>query len=77
MVKHETEYDVSDAKGFNPELRGNLEAQITNVADEMAYTAHDLDDGLRSNMITMEHTGWIGAMGNRSQQRRLARKPDG
>jgi dGTPase len=59
MVKHETEYDVSDAKGFNPELRGNLEAQITNVADEMAYTAHDLDDGLRSNMITVDQLGGL------------------
>jgi len=47
IVKHETEYDISDAKTFNPDLRGNLEAQITNVADELAYTAHDLDDGLR------------------------------
>jgi dGTPase len=52
MVKHESEYDVSDAKDFNPELRGNLETQIANVADELAYTTHDLDDGLRSNMIT-------------------------
>jgi dGTPase len=51
MVKHETAYDISDASGFNPELRGSLEAQITNVADELAYTAHDLDDGLRSGMI--------------------------
>lgn len=51
IVKHETEYDVSDASDFNPELRGTLEAQITNIADEMAYTAHDLDDGLRSGMI--------------------------
>ncbi len=52
IVKHETEYDVSDATDFNPDLRGHLEAQIANVADEMAYTAHDLDDGLRSGMIT-------------------------
>jgi dGTPase len=52
MVKHESEYDISDAKSFNPELRGNLETQIANVADELAYTTHDLDDGLRSNMIT-------------------------
>jgi dGTPase len=51
MVKHETAYDISDASGFSPELRGSLEAQITNVADELAYTAHDLDDGLRSGMI--------------------------
>jgi dGTPase len=54
MVKHETEYDRSDAKEFDPDLRGDLEAQITNVADELAYTAHDLDDGLRSGMITPE-----------------------
>jgi len=52
MVKHESEYDISDARDFNPELRGNLETQIANVADELAYTTHDLDDGLRSGMIT-------------------------
>lgn len=52
IVKHETEYDISDASEYRPELRGNLEAQIANVADELAYTAHDLDDGLRSAMIT-------------------------
>ena len=52
MVKHETDYDISEAKEFNPELRGHLEAQIANVADELAYTSHDLDDGLRSGMIT-------------------------
>lgn len=54
MVKHESEYDIADAKQFNPELRGHLEAQITNAADELAYTAHDLDDGLHSGMITPE-----------------------
>jgi dGTPase len=52
MVKHESEYDVSDAREFNPELRGNLETQICNLSDELAYTTHDLDDGLRSGMIT-------------------------
>ncbi|HZU87087.1 MAG TPA: deoxyguanosinetriphosphate triphosphohydrolase [Anaerolineaceae bacterium] len=59
IVKHETEYDRSDARDFNPDVRGNLEAQITNVADEMAYTAHDLDDGLRSGMITPQMLGGI------------------
>jgi dGTPase len=52
IVKHESEYDISDASSYNPELRGHLEAQIANAADELAYTAHDLDDGLRSGMIT-------------------------
>jgi dGTPase len=53
IVKHETEYDISDAEGYEPEKRGHLEAQIANVADELAYTAHDLDDGLRSNLISI------------------------
>ncbi len=54
IVKHETEYDRSDAEEFNPELRGTIEAQIANAADELAYSTHDLDDGLRSGMITPE-----------------------
>ncbi|HNR01291.1 MAG TPA: deoxyguanosinetriphosphate triphosphohydrolase [Anaerolineaceae bacterium] len=54
IVKHETEYDKTDALEFDAHLRGHLEAQITNVADELAYTSHDLDDGLRSGMITTD-----------------------
>jgi len=59
IVKHETEYDVSDAQDFNPELRGHLEAQIANVADELAYIAHDLDDGLRAGMISPEQLSGV------------------
>jgi dGTPase len=59
IVKHESEYDVSDARDFNPDLRGNLETQIANVADELAYTTHDLDDGLRSGMINPQMLGGI------------------
>jgi dGTPase len=54
MVKHETEYDVSDATRFDPDKRGSLEAQLANPADEIAYTAHDLDDGLRSGLLQPE-----------------------
>ena len=52
IVKHETEYDLADASDYDPDTRGHLEAQIANVADELAYTAHDLDDGLRAELIT-------------------------
>ncbi|HHM05240.1 MAG TPA: deoxyguanosinetriphosphate triphosphohydrolase [Gammaproteobacteria bacterium] len=31
-----------------------LEAQLTNVADEIAYNSHDVDDGLRAGLITVE-----------------------
>jgi len=73
IVKHETEYDITDKNEYNPELRGHLEAQIANAADELAYTTHDLDDGLRSGMISpkmlagitlweilVESVGWRG-----------------
>jgi dGTPase len=32
----------------------SLEAQIANLADEIAYNNHDIDDGLRSQLITLE-----------------------
>jgi dGTPase len=32
----------------------SLEAQICNLADEIAYNNHDIDDGLRSGLITLE-----------------------
>lgn len=54
ILKHETEYDRSDVTDFEPDWRPTLEAQIVNYADEIAYTTADLDDGLRSGMITPE-----------------------
>lgn len=32
----------------------SLEAQVANLADEIAYNNHDLDDGLRASLITVE-----------------------
>jgi dGTPase len=52
MIKHETEYDKSDAAEFEPDKRASLEAQISNLADEIAYNAHDLEDGLRAGLFS-------------------------
>jgi dGTPase len=52
IVKHETEYDESDARDFEPSWKASIEAQIANIADETAYNAHDLDDGLESGLIS-------------------------
>ena len=38
-------------------LRPSLEAQICNLADEIAYNNHDVDDGLRSGLLTLEQIG--------------------
>ncbi|MDN3544075.1 deoxyguanosinetriphosphate triphosphohydrolase [Kinneretia asaccharophila] len=38
-------------------LRGEqpgLEAQLSNLADEVAYNAHDIDDGVRSGLLSLE-----------------------
>ncbi|MCK5314866.1 MAG: deoxyguanosinetriphosphate triphosphohydrolase [Anaerolineales bacterium] len=87
IVKHESEYDVADASDYNPKLRGHLEAQIANAADELAYTAHDLDDGLRSGMISTsmldgitlweimsESVGWHGSALDELTRHRLIRR---
>jgi len=39
---------------FLNNTRPSLEAQITNLADEIAYNNHDIDDGVRSGLITLE-----------------------
>jgi len=39
---------------FLARTQPSLEAQLCNLADEVAYNAHDIDDGVRSGLITME-----------------------
>jgi len=41
-------------KRFLINQRPSLEAQLTNLADEIAYNNHDVDDGLRSGLITQK-----------------------
>ncbi len=35
-------------------LQPSLEAQLTNLADEIAYNSHDVDDGLRSGLVDVD-----------------------
>lgn len=39
---------------FINKTQPSLEAQLTNFADEIAYNNHDIDDGLRSGLITID-----------------------
>ncbi|MDX1668123.1 MAG: deoxyguanosinetriphosphate triphosphohydrolase, partial [Limnobacter sp.] len=47
------------ADRFLTNRRPVLEAQITNLADEIAYNNHDIDDGLRSGLITLEQAAQV------------------
>jgi dGTPase len=51
IQKHRTEYDVP---GGGVARQPGLEAQVADLADEIAYNNHDIDDGLASGMLDAE-----------------------
>jgi dGTPase len=52
LVKHHTSYDhPGKRKGFDAKS-SSLEAQVANLADEITYYSHDLDDGLDSGLLS-------------------------
>jgi dGTPase len=52
-----------------------LEAQLANLADEVAYNNHDIDDGVRAGLITVEQLLQTKLFGEQHQQV-IARYPD-
>jgi dGTPase len=54
IIKHDTEYDSPNVpQRFKPEWSPTLEAQICDVADEIAYNNHDIDDALKMQLISL------------------------
>ena len=53
IAKHSTDYDKPEIAAFG-ENQPSLEAQIVELADEIAYNNHDLDDGLTSGMLEQD-----------------------
>jgi dGTPase len=52
LAKHQTAYDhPGERQEFNAK-NSSLEAQIANLADEITYYSHDLDDGLDSGLLS-------------------------
>ena len=47
------------AERFIKRQRPSLEAQLVNLSDELAYNNHDVDDGLRSGLITLEQLSTV------------------
>jgi dGTPase len=48
---------------FLERTQPSLEAQLCNLADEIAYNAHDIDDGVRSGLITLEQVAEVPLLG--------------
>ncbi|ADL54210.1 deoxyguanosinetriphosphate triphosphohydrolase [Gallionella capsiferriformans] len=57
---------------FLADRRPSLEAQIANLADEIAYNNHDVDDGLRSGLITLEQLAAVPLVAEHLQEVRCA-----
>ena len=62
------------ARRFLDGSQPSLEAQLTDLADQIAYNAHDIDDGVRSGLITFDQLGDL-ALVRRYRDEALAQYP--
>ena len=53
---------------FLDRTQPSLEAQLCNLADEIAYNAHDIDDGVRSGLITLEQAAEVALFGQHCRE---------
>jgi dGTPase len=63
IVKHSSSWDSPKAEGleiYELTLQPTLEAQLIDLADEIAYNSHDIDDGLEAGYISLEELGEVG-----------------
>lgn len=63
IIKHATEYDSPTVpERFEPQIAPTLESQVCDVADEIAYNSHDIDDALKMGLIEqreLSEVGWV------------------
>lgn len=68
IVKHGKSYELPIPVEFHPEERATLESQLVNIADEIAYNCHDVDDGLYSGLLTVEGLRDVELFGHLEQE---------
>jgi dGTPase len=62
IAKHSTSYDAPSLDRFDPMLAPTLEGQLVDVADEIAFNHHDLDDALKLKILSrhdLEEVPWL------------------
>ncbi len=52
LIKHKSSYDLPGSHKDFSSKSPSLEAQIANLADELIYSSHDLDDGLEAGLLS-------------------------
>jgi dGTPase len=52
LAKHQTAYDHPGRRQGASLKSPSLEAQVANLADELTYCSHDLDDGLEAGLLS-------------------------
>ena len=66
LVKHHTTYDRPDRADMDDDATrplldagpsGPLEGQVVNIADAIAFTLHDIEDGIGQDMLNADHLG--------------------
>jgi len=57
---------------FIDKKQPSLEAQLANLADEIAYNNHDIDDGLRSGLLTIGQLGEVDFFARHQREAELA-----
>lgn len=65
IVKHSTIFDRSvKIKGLAPAEMPTMETQIVDIADEIAYDNHDIDDGITSGLLKESDLEKVGLWNN-------------
>lgn len=54
IMKHRSEHDKPKIDNLDLSPNTSLEGQVVNIADEIAYICHDLEDGLRSGILNLK-----------------------
>ncbi len=73
LLKHRTRYDRP--KAFD-HLMPSLEAQVVNIADEIAYQSHDIDDGLRSGILSEDELMKLDISKQAAEERESSEDPE-
>jgi len=69
IIKHATTFDKPRRYiSFETKTPPTLEAQVVDIADEIAYDNHDLDDGINSGLIKHSQLSGIGLWKQTSQE---------